>query len=85
MGNADHFNLAELVLAQHAPGILAGGTGLRTEALRPGGPADRQFLAFMHPAGRKIGQWHFRGRDQPVIVLGPVQIRGEFRELAGSV
>ena len=39
-GDRDHLDLLELVLAQHAGGVLAGAAGLGAEALGVGGHAD---------------------------------------------
>ena len=42
MGDADQFDLVELVLAQDAAGVLAGRPGLGAEAGRMGGDPNRQ-------------------------------------------
>src|SRR5579883_1079432 len=44
MRDRDQLDLAELVLADHAARVLAGGAGLRAEAWRPRGEAERQLL-----------------------------------------
>ena len=77
-GQGDHLDLFELVLAQHAPGVLAGGTRFGTEALGPGGVATRQGGLVGDLVGVEVGQGHFGSGDQPPAVLGAVEIVGEF-------
>ena len=83
-GQRDHLDLLELVLAQHAAGVLAGRAGLGAEALGPGGVAPGQGGLVDDLAGVQVGQGHLRRRDQPPAVLGAVEVVGEFRQLPGA-
>src|SRR3546814_15761758 len=84
-GDADHLDLAELVLTQHAARILACRSGLRPETLRPGSDPQRQVRRLEDATGDDAGQRHFRGGNEPVIVSRSVEIIAEFRKLARFV
>ena len=78
----DQLDLFELMLADHAAGVLARRAGLRAKARGPGGIAQRQRALVEDFAGDEIGQRHLGGRDQPIAVGGAEHILGEFRQLA---
>ena len=70
-GDRDHLDLLELVLAQHAGGVLAGGAGLGAEALGVGGHADRQLRVSSRiwPATRLVSVTSEVGiSHQPLVV-----------------
>src|SRR5215831_16517389 len=79
----DELDLFELMLADHAAGVLPRRAGLRAEARGPGGVAQRQSALVEDLSSREIGERHFGGRDQPIAVRGAELVRRELRELAG--
>ena len=82
--DAHQLDLGELVLADHALGVLAGRAGLGAKARRPGGVAQRQRLGIEDLVGDQIGQRHLGGRDQPMAGGGAELVLGELRQLAGA-
>ena len=58
-------DLVELVLAQHAAGVLAGGAGLGAEARGERGDADGQFVLVADGFTHEIGQRHLGRGDEP--------------------
>ena len=84
MGDRDQLDFAELVLAQHPAGVAAGRPGLGAVAVGQRGEADRELLFGHDLARNRVGQRHFRGRDQPAAVGGAEVVLGEFRQLAGA-
>mmetsp|Transcript_1075 Transcript_1075/g.1642 ORF Transcript_1075/g.1642 Transcript_1075/m.1642 type:complete len:501 (-) Transcript_1075:722-2224(-) len=71
MLDADHLDLVELVLADHAAGVAAGRARLRAEAGAVGGQLDGQILGLQHTLADGVGQRDLRGRDQVLLgVLG---------------
>ena len=84
-GDRDQLDLVELVLADHAARVLAGGARLGAEARRPGGEAQRQRLLVEDLVAHQVGERHLGGRDQPAAVVGVEQVLGELRQLAGAV
>ena len=83
MGHADHLDLLELVLAQHARRVLARGARLGAEALGVGDVAARQVALLHDHAADDVGERHLRGRHQPPAVFGAVAFVAELRKLAG--
>ena len=83
-GDADQLDLVELVLADHAARVLAGGARLGAEAGRAGGEAQRQLLLVEDLVVHEVGERHLGGRDQPEAVVGAEQVLGELRQLAGA-
>ena len=83
-GDRHHLDLLELVLAEHARGVLARRPRLRAEALGMGGHPHRQRALVEDLAGDEVGQRHLRGRDQPPAVGRAVAVLGELRQLAGA-
>ena len=72
-GDRDQFDLGELVLADHAAGVLAGGARLGAEARRAGGEPHRQLHFVDDRLAHQIGERHFGGGDEPeaiCLVLG---------------
>ena len=57
----EHLHLVELVDAEDAPGVLAGGTGLAAEARRVAGVPPRQGFGLEDLAGVQAGEGHLRG------------------------
>ena len=64
-GDGDELDLGELVLADHAAGVLAGGARFGTEAWRAGGEAQRELALGENFFTHEVRQRHFRGRDEP--------------------
>ena len=84
-GDADQLDLGELVLPDHALGVLPGGTGLRAEAGREGRQPHRQ-LPPRRGSRRRRG-WSSgtsAGRDQPVAGRGAEEVLLELGQLAGA-
>ena len=64
-GDGDEFDLGELVLADHAAGVFAGGARFGAEARRAGGEPHRQ-LGFVDDGfADEIGQRNFGGGNEP--------------------
>ena len=83
-GDADQLDLVELVLADHAPGVLAGGAGLGAEAGRQAvSRSGRRASSTISPATRLVSGTSAVGISQWPLV-GPEQIVGELRQLAGA-
>jgi hypothetical protein len=64
-GDGDQFDLGELMLADHAAGILARGAGFGAEARRAGGEPHRQLRFVDDGFADEIGQRDFGGGDKP--------------------
>ncbi len=64
-GDGDELDLGELMLADHAARVLAGGAGFGAEARRAGGEAQRQLRFVEDGFADEIGQRHFGGGDEP--------------------
>ena len=67
---SEHLDLVELVHAEDAARVLAGGAGLAAEAGREAGVAERQRRRVEDLAGVQRGQRDLRGADQVQVVLG---------------
>src|ERR1700722_13622098 len=61
----DQFDLLELVLADHAAGVLPRRARLGAEAERAGGIAQRQTLLVDDALANEVGERDFRRGDQP--------------------
>ena len=81
-----HLDLVELVLANHAAGITAIGTGFTAEARGMGGELERQTAGVDDLVAHHVGQRHFGGRDQEeiTIVVELEQVFLELGQLAGA-
>lgn len=64
-----HFHLVELVLADHAAGVAAGGAGLAAKARGMGDELQRQLPGVEDLAGHDVGQRYLGGGDQVEIGL----------------
>jgi hypothetical protein len=64
-GDRDKLHFQELVLADHAAGILARRPGLGPEARGMRGDADGQRILLGDGLAHQIGQRHFGGGDEP--------------------
>ena len=64
-GDRDQFDLGELVLADHAARVFAGGARFGAEARRAGGVAARQRVFVDDGFAHEIGERHFGGGDEP--------------------
>ena len=67
-GDRDQLHLGELVLADHAARVLAGGARLGAEARRAGGEAQRQLGLVEDRFAHQIGERHLGGGDEPEAV-----------------
>src|SRR5215472_17162410 len=81
-GDRHELDLLELMLADHAARVFPCSSSLRPETRRPGSVTPRQRTLVEDFSGDEIGQRHFGGRDQPMIVGRAEQFIGKFRELA---
>ena len=68
-GDRDQFHLGELMLADHAAGVLAGGARFGAEARRQRGQPHRQRVFVEDGLAHEIGQRDFGGGDEPELVL----------------
>ena len=68
IGDRDHLDLVELVLAQHAARVAPGRAGLGAEAWRQRGVAQRQRLRVEDLLADKVGERHLGGGDEPAAV-----------------
>ena len=66
----EHLDLVELVDAEDAAGVAAGGAGLAAEAGGEAAVAQRQRLGGEDLAGVEAGQRHLRGAGEEELVLG---------------
>ena len=73
MGEAHHLHLGELVQADQAARVLAGGAGLGTEAGRGGTVGAGQVGLVQHLAGVDVGQGHLGGGDEVVVPGGHLE------------
>ena len=64
-GDGDELDLGELVLADHAAGVFAGGARFGAEARRAGGVAARQRVFVDDGFADEIGQRDFGGGNEP--------------------
>ncbi len=64
-GDGDQFHLGELVLANHAAGVLAGGAGFGAEAWCQRGETEGQFGFVDDRFADEIGERNFCGGDEP--------------------
>ena len=93
MDDLDHFDLVELVLSDHAPRVAAVAAGFGTETGSVSSQLDRQLVGRKNFTPYRIGQGHFRCRNQVKVfafaVLPPFsgseQVFREFGQLACSV
>ena len=77
----DQLNLHELVLTDHAAGILAGRPGLGPKRRGTGGKPQWQVALVENLVGDEIGQRHLGGRDQPQAVGRAEHVFSRFRQL----
>ncbi len=68
-GDGDELDLGELVLADHAAGILARRAGFGAKARRERGEAQRQRVLVEDQFAHEIGQRHFGGGDEPEVLF----------------
>ena len=81
----DHLDLVELVDAQDAARVLAGGAGLAPEARRVGDVADRQLGRLEDLVAVDVRDRDLGGRDQVQVVAGDdVHLVLLVRDLAGA-
>ena len=64
-GDRHEFDLGELMLADHAARILAGGARLGAKARRAGGDAQGQLFFVEDFFADEICEGHFGGGDEP--------------------
>ena len=64
-GDRDELDLGELVLADHAARVAAGGARFGAEARRAGGKPHRQFFLVEDGLAHEVGQRDFGGGDEP--------------------
>src|SRR4051812_19464026 len=64
-GDRNELDFGELMLADHAAGVLAGSTGFRAEAGRAGGEAERQRGFVDDRLADEIGERDFSRGDEP--------------------
>ena len=83
MGDADKLDLGKLVLANHAARVAPGGPRLGAETGRMCREPHRQRVGRPYFLGSDVGQGHFGGRNQP-LVIGTEQVIAEFRQLPRS-
>ena len=81
----EHFNLVELVAADHAPLFFAVGAGLAAEAGGIGIILQRQFFGWQDFVAVVVVQHHFRGGIQAKLILGPEKVIAEFRQVARGI
>src|SRR5690349_8657648 len=66
----EHLDLVELVDAEDAAGVTAGGSGLAAEAGREGAVAERQRAGVEDLVGVEAGEGDLRGAGEEELVLG---------------
>src|SRR6185437_13686098 len=84
MRNRYQLDLGELMLADHAARVLAGGTSLGAEARGPGGDPQRQIGLLDDLVGDEIGERHFRRRNEPEALRRLEHVFSRFRQLPGT-
>ena len=67
-GDGHKLDFSELMLADHAARIFAGGAGLGAKARRAGGVAQRQLCFVEDGFADQIRQRHFGGRNEPMAI-----------------
>ena len=77
-GDGDELDLVELMLADHAAGVFAGGAGLGAEAWRAGGDADGELGLVDDVFADEIGERHFGGGDEPSVSSDALQRTRQF-------
>ena len=90
--DANHFNLIELMLTDHAASVTSIGTCFRTEARRVSGDLDGQIACLEHLARDAVGKRHLSRRNQVkgftlaflTALLGCKEVLLELRQLAGA-
>lgn len=80
----DEFDLVELVHAEDAAGVPSGGSGFTAETGGVGGELHRELVGFQDFIAVEVGDGDFGGGDEPEVVLGVVEVLGEFREVASA-
>ena len=85
MGHRHHFDLFELVLAQHARGVAPGAARLRPEALCVGDIAAGKIVFVHRFAVDDVCQRHLGGGHQPPAIGGLVAVFAEFRQLTRTI
>ena len=85
MHDRHHFDLFELVLAQHTRCVATRAAGLGPETLGMGGKAQGQGGLVQCFTVHKVGQCHLGGRDQPPAIGGLIAVLAEFWQLAGAI
>ena len=85
MHELDHLDLVELVDAQQATGVLAGGARLAAETGRVGGVVDRQLVDGQDLVAVDVGDRHLGGGDQvQLVALDHVHLPFLVRQLSGA-
>jgi hypothetical protein len=79
----DQLDLLELVLADHAAGVLAVGAGLRAEAGGVGGEGDWASCEVNGFVAEDVGEGDFGGGDHPVV--GVLEVALNVRPLVVAV
>src|SRR5437879_9726942 len=83
MCELEELNFLKLMLAKNAARIFSGGAGFGTEASRPGGDMDGEFLLGDRFVAVQIVKFDFgSGREPEVSVFQFEKISGKFRQLA---
>src|SRR5579871_2001706 len=77
----NELDLGELVLADHAARVLAGGTGLGAEARRERREAHRQFGLVGDCLTHQVGQGHLGGGDEPETLVSQLSEASEICHL----
>ena len=67
--DGDELDFGELMLADHAARVLAGGAGFGTEAGRAGSEPHRQLRFVDDGFAHEIGERHFGGGDEPETIF----------------
>ena len=80
----DQFDLCKLVLPYHAPRILAGRTSFSTETWRASREPHRQLCLLDDQLPYQIGQRHFGGWNEPVVVGRSKLVLRKLRQLRRS-
>ena len=82
MRDRHQLDFSELVLADHAAGVTAGGTRLAAVTIGQRGDPDRQVFLVQDVAHDGGGQRHLGGRDQPAAIGGANMVSPNFGSLS---
>src|SRR5690606_27943734 len=76
--------LGELVLADHAAGVLAGGASLGAKTGRPSGETQGELRLVQDLLAHEVGERNLSGRNEPEAIRRLEKIFGELGQVSGA-